>query len=111
MDLQFREDFTRIINKMEESGNDYADKKSASWYLQENKGSVLAKEIKATGIETTSKAEISAKTSPTYTEYLKTVAEAIRQEYRAKAESEKWKASFEALRSLSSLEKATRQNT
>ena len=55
-----------------------------------------------------SKAEMTAKASTSYMQHITETAEAIKKELRLKAEFEKWKASFEALRSLSSLEKSSR---
>lgn len=111
MDLDFEGKFRHIIKKMEESGIAYAEAKGQSWQMQELKGSVFAKIVKETGINIISKAEVMAESSDEYRSYICDTAEAIKKELRLKAEYEKWKSSFEALRSLSSLEKATRSNT
>lgn len=111
MDADFREDFTMVINKMTEAGEEYAEARGQSYQMQELKGSVLAKimhKISDGKKISQSALEASAKATQEYEDYIHGVAEAIKREHRTKAELEKYKASFEALRSLSSLEKATR---
>lgn len=107
MNLDFESKFRHIIKKMEEAGNNYAELKGQSWQAQEVKGSVLSKIIQRFGDCSQAKAEILAKGTEDYKRYVEETAEAIKKELRAKCEYEKWKASFEALRSLSSLEKHT----
>ena len=107
-DLDFEQKFRHIITKIAEVGELYAEAKGQSWQLQELKGTVLSKIIREQGEIPTSKAEIIAKASPDYEKYIQETGEAIKKELRFKAEYEMWKASFEALRSLSSLEKSTR---
>ena len=109
MNLDFESKFRHIIKKMEESGNAYAEAKGQSWQMQELKGSVLAKIIKEQGEIPQSKAEVLAKATPDYERYIQETSRAITKEIRLKCEYEKWKSSFEALRSLSSLEKFTQQ--
>ena len=92
---------------MEETGTLYAEAKGQSWQMQELKGSVLASIINKTGESVMSRAEIIAKSSEEYQAYVKETAEVIKTELKLKCEYEKWKCSFEALRSLSSLEKVT----
>lgn len=111
MDLDFEGKFRHIIKKMEEAGIAYAEAKGQSWQMQELKGSVLSKIINKQGDIAMSRAEIIAKGSDDFKSYVEETAKAITKELRLKAEYEKWKSSFEALRSLSSLEKATRSNT
>ena len=105
MDLDFQAKFRDVILKMEKSGNAYAEAKGQSWQAQELKGSVLASLIKAQPDLPVSKAEIIAKDSEEYRKYVSETASAITKELKLKCEYEKWKSSFEALRSLSSLEK------
>ena len=111
MDLDFEDKFRQCIKKISEIGELYAEAKGQSWQAQELKGSILASIIKAQGEMPVSKAEIIAKSSDDYTAYVKETAQAITKELKLKADYEKWKSSFEALRSLSSLEKATRHIT
>lgn len=108
MDLDFEDKFRKIIAKIAESGEEYAEAKGQSWQAQELKHSVLSALIIASGEKAVSKAELIAKDSAEYREHIKETAQAITRELKLKAEYEKWKASFEALRSLSSLEKSTR---
>lgn len=110
MDLDFENKFRTIVKKIEECGNVYAEKKAQSWQAQEMRTVVLSKLIKAQGDIPVSKAEINAKASEDYEKFLDETANAIKRELETKAQYEKWKSSFEALRSLSSLEKSTRHN-
>lgn len=109
VDLDFEAKFRHIVMEMEKSGKDYADKKALSWQTQELKYAVMSQEMASFQPDMAQGAkETAAKSSPGYKQYVKETAEMIRQENIAKAVYEKWKASFEALRSLSSLEKRTR---
>ena len=105
MDLDFESKFRHIIKKMEEVGNQYAEAKGQSWQFQELKGSILSKIIQGLAESSLSKAEMVAKGTDDYKRYIQETASAITKELKLKSEYEKWKASFEALRSLSSLEK------
>ena len=107
MNLDFQSKFKDVIMKMEKAGNEYAEAKGQAWQAMELKSSILASLISAQGDLPTSKAEIVAKNSEDYKQHIRETALAITKELRLKAEYEKWKSSFEALRSLSSLEKAT----
>ncbi len=108
MDLDFEDKFRQCIKKISEIGNLYAEAKGQSWQAQELKGAILSSIMgKMENIAVTAR-EPMAKGNPEYIAYVKETAEAIKKELKLKAEYEKWKSSFEALRSLSSLEKATR---
>jgi len=107
VNLDFEDKFRKTILKMEEVGNAYAEAKGQSWQQQELKYAVLSSIIKNLGDLPANKAELLAKGSDDYKSYLAETAKAITKELRLKAEYEKWKSSCEALRSLSSLEKAT----
>lgn len=111
MDLDFEDKFRNCIKKISEIGEQYAEAKGQSWQAQELKGSILASLIKAQPDMPVSKAEITARASEDYRKFLSETAIAITKELKLKAQYEMWKASFEALRSLSSLEKATRNLT
>jgi hypothetical protein len=109
MDLDFEDKFRKVIMEIEKSGKDYAEKKALSWQSQELKYAVMSQEMASLQSDMAMNVkELAAKSSPGYKQYVKETAEMIRQENIAKAIYEKWRASFEALRSLSSLEKATR---
>src|SRR3990167_5317741 len=106
MNLDFEDKFRQCIKKISEVGEAYAEAKGQSWQAQELKYAVLAKiMVSMENIAVTSR-EALAKGSPDYIAYVKETSEAIKKELRLKAEYEKWKSSFEALRILSSLEKA-----
>ena len=107
MNLDFEDKFRTVIMKMEKAGNEYAEAKGQSWQLQELKSSVLANIIQSLPEMPVSKAEIIAKASKDYREFIQQTSESIKKELKLKSEYEKWKSSFEALRSLSSLEKHT----
>jgi len=109
MNLDFESKFRQIIKKIEETGYAYSEAKGQSWQSQELKSSVLASLIKKQADIPVSKAEINARASDEYRTYVTETAQAITKELRLKAEYEKWKSSFEALRSLCSLEKSTQK--
>jgi hypothetical protein len=107
MDAGFQERFNKIINKIEEVGEEYAEARGQSYQYQELKHSVLANLIKKYPDLPVSKAEIEARASQEYRDYVIETSQAITKELKLKAQYEKWRSSFEAVRSLSSLEKAT----
>lgn len=102
-------DFDEILEKMETTGDHYAEAKRQSWLLQELKGVILSQSIKnvldsENGISF-QKAENEAKSSKTYMVHLEGTSVAIENELKAKCRYEKVCAEFEAKRSLISLEK------
>lgn len=109
IDLDFEEKFRNCIKKISEIGELYAEAKGQSWQMQELKNSVLASIILKAGSDVSvARSEVIAKGSEDFQSYVKQTSLAIQKELRLKAQYEMWKASFEALRSLSSLEKRTR---
>lgn len=108
VDLDFYSKFRSTIEKIEQVGLAYAEAKSQSWQAQELKHSILASIMAGFGDVPKTKAESMARATEDYKRYIKETAESIRKELCLRAEYEKWKSSFEALRSLSSLEKVTR---
>lgn len=110
VDLDFHDKFRKTIIKIEEVGNLYAEARGQSYQMQELKGAILASIIKKYPDLPVSKAEIEGKASPEYRQHIEETAKAITKELKLKCEYEKWKSSFEALRSLSSLEKAQINN-
>ena len=94
---------------MEKAGNEYAELRGQSYQMQELKSSVLSSLMQNYGEMPISQKEVKAKASEEYQNHIKETAEAIKKELKLKCEYEKWKSSFEALRSLSSLEKATQR--
>ena len=107
MNSEFYQDFRQCWEKIEEVGNLYAEARGQSYQAQELKGSVLASIIKRYPDLPISKAEIEAKASDDYKNYIIETSEAIKKELKLKAQYERWKAQLEATRSLSSLEKVT----
>lgn len=106
MNLDMLSNFRECWEKIEEIGTLYAEAKSQSWQMQELRNSVLASIISKSREKTISRAEYEAKNSEDYKQHIRETAVAINKELRLKCEYEKWKAKFEAMRSLSSLEKA-----
>lgn len=110
MDLDLHERFEQILEKIEEAGRDYAEKKGQSYQAQELKSSVLAQEMKKLPSDwAINRKEAEARCSDGFLQYIRETAKAIKDEGVSKAIYERWKAEFEALRSLTSLEKSTRQ--
>lgn len=107
MNIEFYNDFKKCWEKIEEIGNQYAEARGQSYQAQELKGSILASIIKKYPSLPISKAEIEARASEDYKAFIGETAKAITKEYRLKASYESHKARFEAMRSLSSLEKVT----
>ena len=90
---------------MDAVGQEYALAKGQSWQMQEMKGSILASIMN--GLEgPVSQREITARSSDDYKKHIIETAQAITKELKLKSTYEKYKASFEAMRSLSSLEKS-----
>ncbi len=110
MNLDWNDSFKTIILAIETTGNDYAEKKATSYYLQELRTSILSSIINKSDKKSVAKAEHEAKGSEDYRQHLKETAEAIERELKAKAKYEKAKAQFEAMRSLISLEKKTQND-
>ena len=108
MDLDWKDKFKDAYIKIKTVGEEYAEAKGQSWQMQELKNTVLSKLIRSQGEIPVSKAEVIAKSSSEYEEYIQAVGQAITKELRLKAQYEAEKARFEAYRSLSSLEKRTR---
>lgn len=110
MDLDFYERFEQAVKRLEEAGRDYAEKKGQAYQAQELKSSVLAQEMKKLPSDwAINRKEAEARISTGFLAYVKETASAIKAEGIAKAVYEKERANFEALRSLISLEKHTRQ--
>lgn len=107
MNSEFYSDFKQCWEKIEGVGLLYAEARGQSYQSQELKGSILASLIKNYPNLPVSKAEIEAKDSPEYRKHIEETAEKITKELCLKAKYERWKAQFEATRSLSSLEKVT----
>lgn len=108
MDADFNQRFRSILDQLEQAGNDYAEAKAQSWQYQELKGTVLAKIMLKINEKTVSKTESLARASEEYETYIIETAKAIKKEHQAKVRYDKLDKEFEATRSLSSLEKSTR---
>lgn len=105
-DINFTKWFGDTLESMEKLGEIYAEKKGTSWNLQEQRKVVLATQMKASGAKTSAEQEREALISEAYRVHLEGTAEAIKEEHKAKAKYDTIQARFEAIRSLSSLEKS-----
>lgn len=111
MDVDFYNKFKTIIADMQKIGLEYAEARGQSWQAQELAGAVLSQEMKKVEASSIEQRKIDAKNTEGYKEYIKATAVLIKNELVLKAKYEGVKATFEAYRSLSSLEKATRANS
>lgn len=110
MEINFESRFRKTIDSLEKAGMDYAEKKGQAWQAQELKHAVLAQEMKKLPNDwAINRKEVEARSSEGFLAYLKETTALIKAEGVSKAVYEKWRAEFEALRSLISLEKSTRQ--
>jgi len=108
-DVNFMTWFSKTLEDMEAAGEKYAEAKGQSWNLQEHRKVVLAKQMKASnllGVKSAAEQEREALISPEYQQHLDGTAEAIKEEHKAKVKYDALQAKFEAIRSMSSLEKA-----
>ena len=102
---EIEEKMREAVNKIETVGGQYAEAKALSWLLQEQKKVVLATLMGKSAAKTVNAKELEALQSPEFTQHLDGTKEAIGDEGRLRASWEKWKAQFEACRSLISAEK------
>ena len=109
MNLDFEAKFRLAIKKIGEVGELYATARGQSYQLQEMKSAIVASLMQALPDMPISKAEMTAKASTSYMQHIDETAKAITKELKLKADYEKWKATFEALRSMCSLEKITQK--
>lgn len=103
------EKFNKVLLAMQHAGNEYADAKETSWYMQEMcsvmKSSLTEKALEENPKLSHVRAEDVAKASDEYAKHLKGTAAAIGIELKAKARYNKLSNQFEAYRSLISLDK------
>ena len=102
---EIEEKMREAVNKIEEVGVLYADAKALSWLLQEQRKVVLATQMAKSEAKSINGKELDALQSPEYAQHLEGTKEAIADEHRLKATSERWYAQWESCRSLLSLEK------
>ncbi len=94
------------VKKISEVGKEYAKAKGLSYQMQEMRKVVLAREMSGVIATSVAQKEIEARASVRYEQHLEGVRQAIEEETRLRAEYERYKAQYEALRTLMSLEKA-----
>lgn len=104
--INFMTWFKDTISDMEKAGENYAERKSESWSLQKHEKSVFADLVNNSTAKTQGQREMEAYASPVYKQHIEGTKEAIRLETLAKVHYDALKDKFEAIRSMSSLEKA-----
>lgn len=105
-DVSWQNWFCETLENMEKLGEAYAEAKGTSWNLQELRKVVLASQMKLSDKKSVAAQEVDALVSEAYRLHLEGTAESIRVEHRTKAKYDASQAKFEAIRSMSSLEKA-----
>jgi len=107
-DIDFAARMRDACQAIEKTGKGYAEARAQSWHLQELRKVVLANEMRRLEGSMVER-DMTARCTDAYKQHLEATSEAIHKELSLKAETEKWAAVFESLRSLSSLEKAKMQ--
>jgi len=104
--INFTKWFQDTLEDMEEAGEAYAEAKGVSWNMQEHRKVVLAEQMKLSGKKTAAEQERDALTSEAYKLHLEGTAESIKIEHKCRVKYDALQSKFEAVRSMSSLEKA-----
>jgi len=102
---ELEQKFREAVYKIEEKGKAYADAKSMSNYLYEQKKVVFSDAFKRSEGKTIAEREANAFTDESYRNHLEGLKEAEGESLRLEAEYKRWLSQFEAIRSLISLEK------
>ncbi len=106
MDINFEDKLRKAVAQIGKTGETYAAKRGLSWQLQELRKVVLSEQVRAQAQHlSVAERENFARTTDEYRTHIKGTSEAIKEELVARAHYEKAQATFEALRSLCSLEK------
>ena len=109
--MDFHSRFKDSIQEIKTKGDEYSLARSKSYYAQEMCKVILARIQTSFGDIAVGRAEVMARASTDYETHIKETAEKIRLEHQTKNDLEVAKAKFEGNRSLSSLEKTTRNIT
>ena len=107
MEKTFKDKLAEAVTMIEKKGLAYAKARAISWQLQELRKVVLAEETRKAEGTSISEREAIARSSEIYRQHLEGTKEAIHDELKLKAECERWRATWESIRSLLSLEKKT----
>ena len=102
---QIEKNMREAVNQIEVIGSQYAQARGTSYHLQELRKVILAREMKRFDGSVANK-EMEARASERYEQHLEGTRDAIIEETRLRATFEKWKAQYDACRSLLSAEKA-----
>ena len=105
MDLSLETRLNEAVAKIEETGKKYAKARGLSWQMQEMKKVILSQIMKDMDGSIADR-EMRARCDQRYIDHLEGTGVAIAEENRTRAIYERFKAQFEAVRSLVSLEKA-----
>jgi len=103
--MNYKEGFDNAVKQIEDIGVKYATAKALSWKMQEMRKVVLAQMMKKQEGSVASR-EMNARASNEYIIHLNGTETAIENENKLKAQYERYKAEYEKVRSLCSLEKA-----
>lgn len=108
MDLDMHSRFKQAIDSIQKYGDLHATARAKSYYMQGMEKVILSRIQISFGDIPVSRAELRARASEEFEKHLKETSEAIENEHKLKNALEVAKARFEGNRSLSSLEKSTR---
>ena len=103
--ITIEKNMREAVNKIEEIGGLYAEAKGLSYQFQKMREVILSREMSSLEGSMASR-EMYAKSTLVYAKHLEATAKCIENETKLRAYYEKWKAQFEACRSLLSLEKS-----
>jgi len=104
--LNYEERMRGVCAAIERVGKKYAEARALAWLLTEQRKVVLANEMRKPEDGSIAEREMKARSSDVYYQHLVATSKAIHAELSLRAELDKWQASFEALRSLSSRDTA-----
>lgn len=105
--IDFESKFRNCISMISKHGEEYAQAKAQSWYLQEMRKVILANLAKNSDGKSIAEKENSARASEEYKTHLEGTKEAIYNELKSRAMLDKANCAFESLRSLASQQTAS----
>ena len=105
--IDFETCFRKSVSLISKHGEEYAQAKAQSWYLQEMRKVLLSDLTKNCEGKSMAEKENNARASEVYKQHLEGTKEAIYNELKARAMLDKANCSFESLRSLASQQTAS----
>jgi hypothetical protein len=100
--IDFEQKFRNCVGLIAKYGEEYAQAKAQSWYLQEMRKVILADLTKNAEGKSMAEKETNSRASKEYITHLEGTKEAIYNELKARAMLDKANTSYESLRSLAS---------